>query len=188
MLTQAVALTARRYPIPLSCPPPPNFREAGRVAWAQLEPQGPFGAKRSRPTTAAQAAGLRYERKVHGHLGALYLPYHLVAYGGGPWISFRQEDSGLLRWAQPDGFIIDWRRGLVIVVEVKLKHNTAAWWGLRALYEPVVGALFGSSWTVALCEVAGYYEPTVRWPEAHRMVRSPTDLKAGEIGVHLWRA
>src|SRR5687767_13352955 len=123
MLPHSVSLTARRYPIPLACPPPPNFREAGRVAWAQLEPYGPFGASRGRPATAAQAAGLRYERKVHGHLSGCYSSQGCY-YGGGPWISFRQEDSGILRWAQPDGFIIDWRRGLCIVVETKIKHNT----------------------------------------------------------------
>lgn len=158
------------------------------MKWAQLEPVGPFGISRPRPTTRAQAAGLAYERKLNAHLRELFPGSSAVGYGGGPWISFCNTSSGALRWAQPDGFIIDWRRGLCLIVEAKIKHSTNAWWGLRALYQPVVSALLGPGWTTALCEVVNYYEPTVKWPEQHRMVRSVTDLKADEIGVHIWRA
>lgn len=177
-----------KWNIPLSCPPPPNFREAGVVTWAQLEPVGPFGAERSPAQTRAQAAGLRYERRVHGELARRFSPTSAVAYGGAPWISFLASGSGTRRWAEPDGLLLDWRRGLVVIIEAKIKHSTRAWWGLRGLYEPVVAALFGSGWQVACCEVCNYYDMTVRWPEPHRMVREPNDLKAGEIGVHIWRA
>lgn len=181
-------MTASKWQIPLSCPPPPNFREAGRVAWAQMESSGPFGNRPSRGHSKAQLAGLRYEKRVHEKFETLYPKSSWVGYGPAPWISFRQENSGALRWSQPDGFILDWRRSLIIIVEVKIKHSTNAWWGLRGLYEPVCACLFGSTWRLALCEVVNYFEPEVKWPEQPRMVRDPTHLKAGEIGVNIWRA
>lgn len=128
---------------------------------------------------------MAYERRVHRHLQhifdtapTLYLPAQ--------WIAFRARGAPQLRWAQPDGLLIDLTRGLIVIVEIKLRHMDKAWWWCRQLYEPLLTALFPSSWTFACLEVTRSFDPEVVWPEPLHMVRSPDLLRAGQFGCHIW--
>lgn len=126
-----------------------------------------------------QKMGLSYERKVHATLKSTYPR----SYGGGQWIKFLCPGSAM-RWAQPDGLLLDWKKSQITIVEIKLSHDIRAWWGLRELYEPLVKFLFGDSWRVAVCEVCRFFDPATPWPEPLRFTRDPMDLRPGEFGIH----
>lgn len=129
----------------------------------------------------AQKLGIRYERRAHAHFAEAFPG----RYGAGQWIAFRERRSGKVRYAQPDGLVVDYERGLLTLLEMKLRHTDRAWWALRYVYEPLFSFLF-PSWRVACCEVVRWYDPAVPWPEAYRRVASPSFLDGGEIGVHIW--
>lgn len=163
---------------------PSRFEPVKRdeLLWAELSPVGPFGLHTAPPQTAAQAAGLRYERKANGRLTAMY-----PLYGGAQWINFRMKNSSRLRWAQPDGMLLNFSTGLLTIIEIKIRHTESAWWSLRYLYEPLCEKLF-PSWRIACCEMCRWFDPVVPWPEPYRRVAEPALLRAGEIGVHIWGA
>lgn len=173
-------------------PPPDGFQAAGDVEWAELSWTSPWGAGADpRPSKGARAAGLAYERKVHRHFGALFAAERGAGtlYAPAQWIRFRSYGSRRIRWAQPDGLLLDFGRGLVTVVEVKLKHTSRTWWWVRQLYTPLLRYIFPAAWHFAWLEVVRFYEPDVAWPEgsaALRMVREPTALRAGQFGCHIY--
>jgi hypothetical protein len=98
---------------------------------------------------------------------------------------FREAYSSRVRWAQPDGILVDYQRNMITLIEMKIRHTEAAWWGLRYLYEPLFTFLF-PSWRIACCEVVRWFDPAVPWPEAYRRLPDPALLRPGEIGVHIW--
>lgn len=168
-------------------PRPEGFRPVNpnALSWARFEFTGPFLGPPPRQT-GARAAGLRYERKAHRGLADAFPPE-----GGGPiyaagqWIAFA-ERGGPKRWAQPDGMLLDFSRGLITIVEIKLRHMQRAWWWLRELYEPLIRFIFPKEWAFACLEVVRYYDPAVSWPEPLRLARSPADLSPGQFGCHIW--
>jgi hypothetical protein len=171
--------------------PPKGFRPSDLARSAEWC-DSPFNGQPRRMNNAAAAEGLRYERKVHGALRSQFCAERgAVLYCPSRWIRFRTTDprEDGPRYAQPDGFIIDFDRGLITIIEVKLKHVQTAWWGLRRLYEPLFRLLFGPSWAFAVCEVVAWYDPAVHWPEPFKLHRDPSALRPGEFGVHVlsWR-
>lgn len=92
-----------------------------------------------------------------------------------------------MRWAQPDGVLLNYATGVLTIFEMKIRHTEAAWWALRYLYEPLFTHLF-PSWQIASCEVVHWFDPSVPWPEAYRRLPDPSTLRPGEIGVHIWSA
>lgn len=127
-----------------------------------------------------RADGLRYEKKANEHLCSLsdlYLP--------GPWIIY--VVAGKPYWCQPDGLNLDYKRGVVTIVEVKLNHTAEAI-KLRDVYEPVVRRIFQRpQWGVKLVEVTRWYDPDVPFPEATSLCARPFEHMANSIGVHIWR-
>src|SRR6266567_7435628 len=89
--------------------------------------------------TDAELRGLKYESRTQDELLERFGP----AYIPGPWLSYENETQpGRLRLCQPDGLILDLVRGLVVIVEIKIKHTALAYFQLTNLYLPVVSALF----------------------------------------------
>lgn len=171
--------------------PPRNFRPSDLVREA-VWCDSPFNSQPRRTNNAAAAEGLRYERKCHGALQSRFNGSRgEVLYCPSRWIRFRTSDPRETDWryAQPDGFILDLGRGLVTILEMKLKHTQAAWWGLRRLYEPLFRQLFSPRWEFAVCEVVAWYDPAIHWPEPFKLHQDPSQLQAGEFGVHVlsWR-
>lgn len=185
----------RAEPAPLDrCPAPLGFRPlVGEVQWARFTTRGPiFAVMRQRAAaagqghaTAAQAAGTRYEQRAQGYLLARYSPELGGAlYAPGMWIQYGAK--GRTAYAQPDGLLVDFERGLITIMEIKLKHTQAAWWGLRQLYEPLIRHIFGHSWHYAVCELVRWYEP-LPWPEPFSILPHPEQLGVNEFGIHIWR-
>jgi hypothetical protein len=110
-----------------------------------------------------------------------------LLYVPGPWLRYHNEHERKARWCKPDGLFMDFRRGLVTVVEVKLKHTADAWWQLRRVYEPVLRTLLGpDDWRYAFLEVVRWYDPHIAFPQAHAMIAEPARMSPDSFGVHIW--
>lgn len=140
----------------------------------------PSFAVRQGKRKGAKGEGIRYESKVQALFSDrdMYLP--------GPWILYVVE--GRPFWCQPDGLHFDINRGLITIVEIKLKHTADSQRQLRGVYEPVVRRLFPRpGWGVALVEVVKWYDPDIHYPEAHVMCADPFTHQGSKIGVHVCR-
>lgn len=167
---------------------PANFTPAGKVvrAWACDTPAFIKAAmKRRKRTSGAKASGIRYERRVNKQLledtenpqdtGITYLP--------GVWFGFL-DASGRTRYCQPDGLLIDLFNRRVTIVEIKVRHTLLAWWQVRALYQPVIRAIFKSeNWPhVQGLEIVRAYEP-MEWPERFHFTGVPHEVADDGFGV-----
>lgn len=131
-----------------------------------------------------RAAGLRYERKTQRHLCEAFGD----AYTPGPWIEFRDGPTRDKRWCQPDGVLIDVRRGRITVVEIKYTHTELAYWQLFELYIPVLRALFPApQWHFAAVEVCARYDCAVICPETPVLRKRIEDAFPRSFNVHIWR-
>lgn len=154
-----------------------RFHLAEDVQSATICPRAPSFAVRTSARKGAKADGLRYERKVQDHLSALS-DHYLV----GPWILYVIE--GRPFWCQPDGLHFDVARGLVTIVEIKLRHTPEAQRQLRGVYEPVIRRMFPHPfWGVRLVEVCRWFDPDTRFPEPFTMIDEPLAHKSQTIGV-----
>lgn len=162
------------------CPPPANFHPAGDVRWAAWAQQPPFIREKRR--TGRRAQGVRYERKVHEYLEAMFPDQYIPS----PWLMFEELGVARPRWCQPDGLLIDLARGEVTIVEVKYQHTSDAWWQMFKLYRPVLEVLLPKGlWTYRCVEVVKWYDPATVFPAAVRLSECPKGV--GEMSVHIWR-
>lgn len=129
-----------------------------------------------------RAEGRRYERKVQEHFLAT-----IPEYVPSPWIKYQSTNRSRWQWCQPDGLIVDIKRGRIVVVEVKLKHTSDAWWQVRRLYTPVVSHLFGAEWQVEALEVVRWFDPFTAFPEQIEMCENPRGHWNGRFRVHIWK-
>jgi hypothetical protein len=171
--------------VAVRAPPPERLQPVRSVRWAEHRLKEPdFAGPPYANDTEARKAGRRYENKVQEYL----LKKFPLSYVASPWIRFcdpsRQQQ---VSWCQPDGWFIDFRRGLIVIVEIKLSHTADAWWQVRHLYEPVTRFLFGPDWRYAACEITKWYDPQVNFPENPTMAPQLDTLWAGAFGIHVWR-
>lgn len=170
---------------PKSCAPPSWFRgvEGVRSAWPSA--CGPFGRTPARlKGSAAQRAGIRYERKAMAFLkeafGKDFRP--------SPWFKYEDFD-GNLRWCQPDGIVVTDK--MVVIWEIKVNFSSDAWWQLRKLYEPVIREAYHPP-QIALAILCKSFDPAVPFPEKPCALPAPQALLCGgwdrtAIGVLQWR-
>ena len=162
---------------------PNNFNPSGRVAWAEIMASEPDFIQNRVASTGAQYEGMRYERKVQSHLLAT-LP---DTYVPGPWLRYYSRPRGEC-FCQPDGWIVDAKRGVITIVEIKLRHTANAWWQIRHLYEPVTQRLFGTEmWDYAALEICRWYDPATPFPEQVRKCPEPGAVPTSGFNVHIWR-
>ncbi len=155
-----------------------HFKAAHSPSNARFCQEPPYAGSRAR--VGRRAEGVRYEKRVHKHLHKMYPGRYLE----GPWIQFYDPD---MRVCQPDGLIIDVQKGIIILVEVKLRHCPEAYYQLRRLYKPVLHSMFPPSlWQIRCCEVVRWYDPTVKWPEGHILRENVHDTPRDTIGVHIY--
>lgn len=168
----------------LTPPKPRGFIPAEGVQWARFADSPPPFIRAHRKVSGRRAQGIRYERKVHEWLGERFEGAYLPS----PWITFACAD-GHVRWCQPDGLLFNLRAGVITLIEVKYQHTSDAWWQLRKLYQPVLGALFPSDlWSIQCLEVVKWYDPAVVWPEPLRLVDKPAPLPQTSAScVHIWK-
>lgn len=156
-----------------------TMAEGVREAWPC---DGPFSCT-PEGRTAAQKAGLAYERKVHEHLADTFGS----AYTPSQWYSYL-DSSGKRRWCQPDGIV---RVGaLAVIFEVKSRFTADAWWQLRRLYSSVVVCAHKPT-QLGTCLVTRSYDPAVPFPEAHELIsdieRWVIRREFAQVGVLQWK-
>lgn len=163
--------------------PPATFRRAIRSAEeasaAWLLGGGPFG-KASSGRTAAQKAGLRYERGVKGRLELLFDNFH-----SGPWYAYRLRNE--VRYCQPDGLVF--LPDLTIIFEIKHSFVPEALDQLQRLYAPVI-RLAHCVDRLALVTICRNFDPQRADGERQCLVRDieiDTLRKLSAVGVYLWR-
>lgn len=180
MLPSFLSLNGGVAGAPVEVPPPHGFREAGKVlcaGWDSRNLDKPQGS------TAAQKAGLRYERKVHIAMqdGPLASSYYIEA----PlfFVSTRGRQN-----CYPDALVL--HPLYVGCIEIKSQHMPESWWQLRKKYEPVLRMIYPAS-RIVLLEICGSYDPSMPYPEAVTLVEDIASwfekAKDGELGVFQWK-
>ena len=184
MLPHLTFLNSGQPGTPVQVPPPPRFRApVGEIRDVSLRGDNPFYS--SRGHTAAQRAGMRYERHIQIELKQI-----LLHYLPSPMLHFH-DDSGF-RTCIPDGLHVTHQNDATrfTIFEIKSQHMPEAWWQLRRLYEPVVRALQPKA-EVALVEICRTLDAHTPFPEEPELIE---DLKTfvstasdGRFGVFRWR-
>lgn len=112
------------------------------------------GRNTSNPRTKAQKEGIAFENEVC-FLWALELPnnWHLLR---GPWIEFTSRERQ--RLAQPDALLINFRAGLVLILECKLRHTGRAIPQMQK-YLKLIKKLFPyPQWRISAIEIYKYHD------------------------------
>ena len=160
-------------------PAPQGFKPAGRVLAASFTVSPHV---RRKHYTGRRLEGIRYERKVHGYLETVFPGKYVQS----PWLKFFPA-GGCWRWCQPDGLVIDPRRGRITIVEVKYQHTAAAWWQVKQLYLPVLSLIFPPQlWEYDFCEVVKWYDPATVFPEPVVLAHE-VDMVHPKFKVHIWK-
>jgi len=164
---------------------PTRFHPVGDLEWARLC-RRPDWLPVKEYRTGSQAAGVRYERRVHSYLQTKYGPFYLES----PWFVYKEVKGGQTRFCQPDGLLFDFELGILYVIEAKLAHTADSWWQLFWKYIPVVRMALcepDDLWQIATVEVTKWYDPAVRCPQQPRLYREIHLATPGEYGVHIYR-
>lgn len=107
----------------------------------------------------------------------------------GPWLMYAVPGRAQVQWCQPDGLLYSPRRGIVYILEIKLKHTDGAWWQLHELYAPVIERIHPRNlWEIRLVEIVKWYDPSTYFPGRHYLRRRPHLTAKGEVGVVIWKA
>lgn len=112
---------------------------------------------RNEKRKGAKANGQRFEKRVHATL----LERYPTRYVEGPWICYRDRADNRLCHCQPDGLYIDIEKGLIVVIEVKLKHGILAYQQL-ARYMPMVEHIF-EDFEIRGIEVVKWFDPQISY-------------------------
>lgn len=153
--------------MPSPPPPPRRFIAAAGVRSAHFLPGKPQFITR-RKSRGRFAVGQRYEREVQERLALFALGQPELEHRDGPWLAF-QDESGR-RWCQPDALLVDAAARMCVVCEVKYQHTSDAWWQLKHLYRPVLGAAMPDIVDWRLLEIVHWYDPSTVFPEQVTLV------------------
>ena len=143
----------------------------------------PFVKKRRR--RGRKGVGLRYEAKVQKY----FLDKYGYEYVPGPWFRYTvKHRPKVINYAQPDGLLIQPRRGTVTIVEIKYNHCSESYFQLVDKYLPLVSFLFGKDqWKFPLVEVVKWYDRDTQYPASIRLREDIDFGSTTEIGVHICR-
>lgn len=164
---------------PAACAPPRRFRPAGQIVEAHPEASGPFNTNSLRGRSAAQKAGIRYERKVLKELSAEFPGEFLPS----QWFRF-DDGSPSIRWCQVDGLRV--APSHVTIFEVKSSFCAEAGYQLRHLYLPVVRNVYPTL-PVDLVVICKTFDPNVAFPEAYSIIDHLSRVVPETICVLPWR-
>jgi len=127
--------------------------------------------------------GIRYERQAHQYL----IKKFGTGYAPGVWFRYLEEGATKPRFCQTDGIWIDPKAGRIVIIEIKLRHTSVAWFQLNEQYYPIIRHLFPESmWKIGLCEVVAWYAPNVPIPGTVKLLSDPRKALPGAYGVHIW--
>lgn len=134
--------------------------------------------------SAAQNAGLIYERKLHKHLQEMYPSWYLPS----PWFAYsRRSSPTVTNYAQTDGLLIMPRQGRIYIIEAKKRHCAESYFQLVDKYLPLVSRTFGDKWSYSLVEICEWYDPQIAYPVKIRLRKDILEATPSEISVHIWR-
>lgn len=150
----------------------------------------PGFALAKRRARGAKGAGLRYEEKAQTTIrdsfrreGIEYLP--------SPWFKYRRCSSPHREnFAQPDGIAPCPRRGVIFLVEIKIKHTVDSYFQLLDRYVPLLDAFFNRPerlWRIAPIEVCRWYDPHVAYPCEVKMLEFLHLAEPRDLSVHVCR-
>lgn len=157
--------------------------EPEQVAWAGILAQPPHFGARKNHSSPAQKLGIRYERRAQEHLLSLYPDNYVPS----PWIAFRLKGEPMLRFCQPDGFIVDIPDKRITIVEIKLRHMVEAYTQIVGIYDPVLRNIF-PGWDVRHVEMTRWYDPHTAFPVPVQLLSCIDLAPNGRFGVHIWRS
>ena len=152
------------------------------LRWARLAANPPSFAQGTPRRRGRRAQGIKYEARLHEHLGALFGASYIPSL----WFQYIDGDVGHLQWCQPDGLLFDFASGRITIVEVKYQHTPDAWYQLQR-YLAVVRQVFGDAFTYAVCEVVKWYDCAVAFPEPVSLLADLRRSRGGRFQVHIWK-
>lgn len=157
-------------------PPPALYLPQSVVAaWEALK--NPYHGKRAK-RTPAQRAGLSYQKRMEKYCASRDGQWIVRC---GVWYCFC-DVNGRRRYCQPDILLLDHERKCAVVVEVKLRWTSEAWWQLQRLYIPVLGrALQG--WTLIPLCITRSFDPAIPVPEEVRFCNDLFDAAPGHFNL-----
>jgi len=160
-----------------------SYDRPQEVFFAGISPRPPSFIRPTKHKRGVRRQGVLYEDKVQSHLLGQYPQGYIAS----PWIRYRDANHNEEKWCQPDGILVDLRRGKITIVEVKLRHTDHAWFQLHELYYPVLRRVFkGGSWDFRFVEVVRWYDPSIPFPGRHYL-RPRVDLaRENETCVVIW--
>lgn len=169
--------------------PPKGFRAIEAPQDVRLVARPPFVAGSAKPT-AAQRAGLAYERKA---CAFLHDQCDSGAFGPGwvgirgPWLQYRRPTSkNGYGYAQPDMLLLNPAQGKLLIVEIKLRLCVEAWWQLMRCYRPLLQELFPSHlWVIGQVAVTANSAP-INTPTPLVYARTPVTYAGGADSVGLF--
>lgn len=129
--------------------------------------------------TVVQRLGLAYEQKVQDILQAIYGEKFFCD------VPILYEDRRGLHRCIPDG-VLRTDACTVVIVEVKLRHTSRAWWQLERLYFPVLRQLVGPSVRIQRAEICRSYDPDEEFGP-HDYCESLHKLPSDRVGVLQWK-
>lgn len=159
-------------------PPPAGFHPAQSIQHAEFT--SPPALRRHR-YTGRRLQGIKYERKVHEYLEAIYGGLYVRS----PWLRFLAD--GKWRWCQCDGLLFMPVEGRIILIECKYQHTTDAWWQIRHLYGPVLRHIFPAHlWKLEACEVVKWFDCSVQFPE-RVVLANEISMPNDAFKVHIYK-
>lgn len=156
---------------------PRNFPK-GEIRYVEMQIESPSFAK-PHIAQGVRRRGQLYEARVHLEMAQRY-----AGYLESPWFHFYDDEGS--KWCQPDGLIINPRKGLIVIVEAKLRHTNDACRSLFGLYLPVVRATFGGFYELEVVEVCHWYDPAVLCDRTPVPGQYPDNPRRGQFNVHIY--
>lgn len=164
-----------------------NFRRARHLSKvkpiaAELLREPPLYVKNKSQNnirSAASERGLEYESFVLDWLEESYGESFLPS----PWFRYMELDH-IVRYAQPDGILLDLRAGRIVLVEIKLQHVDKAYFQLVNLYLPLAKKIFDPSiWSFSVIEICEWLDGVSYFPVPILEARSPAEASPFDFNV-----
>lgn len=150
----------------------------------------PGFAQAKRRRAGAKGAGLRYEEVAQKTIGQSFAEQGL-AYLPSPWFKYRRSSApDRENFAQPDGICPDVNRGIIFLIEIKIKHTPDSYFQLLDKYVPLLDRFFNGRdrlWKIAPIEVCRWYDPHTAYPCKVTRIERLFDAQPKDLSVHVCR-
>lgn len=150
----------------------------------------PSFAEAKRRKSGAKGAGLRYEERAQKLIEASLARENLI-YVPSPWFKYRRHSApDRENFAQPDGICPDVSRGIIYLIEIKIKHTIDSYFQLLDRYVPLLERYFNypeKLWKIAPIEVVRWYDPAIAYPCQVTMIQELHRAEPKDLSVYVCR-